>query len=132
MKPKILIVDDAIDSWHILRTVLESHQYQPIWAADSIQALNLARVHHPRAILLDLGLPGGDGFLVLERLKANRLLAGIPVVVITVRDPEEAEARALSLGARAYCQKPIKADTLMALLAGVLGNAEKRERDGRP
>ena len=125
MKPKILIVDDAIDSWHILRTVLEAHQYHPIWAADSIQALNLARLHHPRALLLDLGLPGGDGFL--ERVKSNRLLAEIPVIIVSARDHEEAQVRALSLGAAAYYQKPIKAETLIPLLSGVLGNAEKRE-----
>ncbi len=59
-----------------------------------MQALSEARTHQSHVILLDLGLPEGDGYVVLERLKGNRLLSAIPVIVVTVRDPEVAEQRA--------------------------------------
>ncbi len=124
MQAKILVVDDAVDSWTLLSSILRTHHYQPFWAADGIQALSAARKHQPHVILLDLGLPGGDGFVVLERLKGNRLLSAIPVIVVTVRDPEEAEQKAREYGAVAFLQKPVKGDALIATIRGVLGKQE--------
>lgn len=119
MKPKILIIDDGVESWQLLKTIVEPHGYHPVWAADGLQAVSAARLHQPQAILLDLGLPGGDGFVVLERLKTNRLLSHIPVIVVTAREPHEAATRVRELGAAAYVQKPIKADELLASLQQV-------------
>ncbi len=94
METRILIVDDALESWNLLSSIVRPHHVHPIWAADGIQAVIEARKHRPHVILLDLGLPGGGGFVVLERLKSNRLLSAIPVVVVTVRDPAVAEQKA--------------------------------------
>lgn len=124
MEARILVIDDALDSWNLLSSILRTHRYQPIWAADGIQALSEARKHQPHLILLDLGLPGGDGFVVLERLKSNRLLSAIPVIVVTVQDPALAEQKALEYGAIAFHQKPVKADELIATIQGVLGKQE--------
>ena len=120
MEARILVVDDAIDSWNLLSSILRTHRYQPIWAADDIQALSEARKHQPHVILLDLGLPGGDGFVVLERLKSNRLLSAIPVIVVTVQDPAVAEQKAREYGAVAFLQKPVKVDELIATIREVL------------
>ncbi len=124
MKPKILVIDDSADSWALLNAVLQSHGYAPVWAADGMQAMSVARTHQPQAILLDLGLPGGDGFLILERLKANKFLSHVPVIVITARAPKEGEEKALKLGAASYVQKPIKVDELMASLQQLLTPAK--------
>ena len=105
----------------MLSSILRTQRYQPIWAADGIQALSEARKHQPHVILLDLGLPGGDGFVVFERLKSNRLLSAIPVIVVTVQDPAVAEQKAREYGAVAFLQKPVKADKLIATIQGVLG-----------
>ena len=121
MEAKILVVEDALESWTLLSSMLLTHRYQPIWAADGIQALSEARKHQPHAILLDLGLPGGDGFVVLERLKNNRLLSAIPVIVVTARDPGVAEQKAREHGAAAFLHKPVKVDALIATIRGVLG-----------
>lgn len=121
MQTKILVVEDALESWMLLRSILLAHRYQPLWAADGIQALSEARKHQPHVILLDLGLPGGDGLLILERLKSNRLLSAIPVIVVTARDPGVAEQKARECGAVAFLPKPVKADTLIATVRGVLG-----------
>ncbi|BCA52919.1 hypothetical protein W02_00590 [Nitrospira sp. KM1] len=114
MQSKILVVDDALDSWQLLSTILRNHHFQPVWAADGIQAMSEARKHQPQAILLDLGLPGGDGFVVLERLKGNRFLSAIPVIIVTVQDPRIAEQKALEHGAAAFLRKPVKAEELIA------------------
>ena len=124
VRPKILIVDDSVDSWNLLSTIVKSHDFYPVWAADGMQAMAGARFHHPQAILLDLGLPGGDGFLVLERLKHNRLLSDIPVIVVTGRDRQEAEEKARHLGAAAYVSKPVQVDELMASLQSVLATQD--------
>jgi DNA-binding response OmpR family regulator len=121
VRPKILIIDDSVDSWNLLSTIVKSHDFYPVWAADGMQAMAAARFQHPQAILLDLGLPGGDGFLILERLKNNHLLRDIPVIVVTVRDRQEAEEKARQLGAVAYVSKPVQADELMASIQTVLG-----------
>jgi DNA-binding response OmpR family regulator len=120
MKPTVLIIDDGLDSWNLLSTALRTHDYYPVWAADGMQAISAARRHEPQAILLDLGLPGGDGFYVLERLKSNRMLSDIPVIVVTVRDPREAEERAQRLGAAGYVQKPVNVEELITNLQQVL------------
>ena len=121
VRPKILIVDDSVDSWNLLSTIVKSHNFYPVWAADGMQAMAAARFQRPQAILLDLGLPGGNGFLILERLKSNHLLSDIPVIVVTVRDRQEAEEKARKLGAVAYVSKPVQADELMASIQTVLG-----------
>jgi CheY-like chemotaxis protein len=68
-----------------------------------------------------------DGLLILERLKSNRLLSHIPVIVVTVRDRQEAEEQIRRLGAAAYLQNPIQADALMASIQTVLA-----PQDGAP
>src|SRR5262245_47768890 len=122
MKPTILVIDDGIDSWNLLSTILRAHDYHPVWAADGMQAIDAARRHEPQAIFLDLGLPSGDGFCVLECLKSNTRLSHIPVIGVTVRDPREAEEKARQLGADGYVQKPVKEDKLMNSLQQVLAN----------
>jgi DNA-binding response OmpR family regulator len=124
VKPKILIIDESVDSYHLLSTILQTHNFFPVWAADGMQAMAAARFHHPQAILLDIGLPGGDGFVVLERLKSNHLLSDIPVIVVTVRNRQEVEEKARRLGAAGYISKPIQVDALMESLQSVLATQE--------
>lgn len=118
MEAKILVVDDALDSWNLLSSILRTNHYQPVWAADGVQAVSEARKHQPHVVLLDLGLPGGDGFVLLERLKGNRLLSAIPVIIVTAQDAEVTEQRAREHGAVAFLQKPVKADALIATIRG--------------
>jgi CheY-like chemotaxis protein len=121
VRPKILIVDDSVDSWNLLSTIVKSHDFYPVWAADGMQAMAAARFHQPQAILLDLGLPDVDGLLILQRLKNDHSLRDIPVIVVTVCAREEAEEKARQLGAVAYVSKPVQADELMASIQSVLG-----------
>ncbi len=118
---KVLIVDDDAQIRLGLNARMKASGYTTAFAEDCIGAISVAIKEKPDAILLDIGLPGGDGFLVLKRLKANTSLALIPVIVLTAREPELNEKRALEAGAAAFFQKPVENDELLQGLASVLG-----------
>ena len=118
---KILIVEDDQDTRQLLRIRLEANGYEIAFAADAVTALRVARDERPDLVLLDMGLPGGDGVVVMERLKSFPALESIPVIVVSAREPETTEARATEAGARAFLQKPIDMDALLAAVRGALG-----------
>ena len=120
-KKTILIVDDNADTRLVLSARLNAHHYHTVFAADAIQAMSVALKEQPDAILLDLGLPGGNGLMVLERLKANTSLGSIPVIIVTAEDPQVAEARTIEAGAVAFLQKPVDQDKLMAAVQQAVG-----------
>jgi len=120
---KILIVDDDGDIRLGLSVRLRASKYTTVFAADGVSAIAAAQRERPDLILLDLGLPGGDGFLVLERMGAIPRLASIPVIVLTARSPASSEAQAIGLGARRYFQKPVDNDTLLLAIAEALKDA---------
>lgn len=120
-KPKILIVEDDADVRLGLHVLLKAHNYESLFAGDAVSAVSEARKHLPDLILLDLGLPVGDGFVVLERFRANAYLAVIPVIVVTARDQHANKDRALKAGAKAFVQKPWNDAELLALISQLLG-----------
>ena len=122
---QILIIDDDPEFRLLISTQLGSRNIAVVGAADSIQAIIKARGIQPDVILLDLGLPGGDGFLILERLKANKLLSPIPVIVVTARDLKEVEERAFRAGAAASFQKPVNIESLLSVIEEVLRNSRQ-------
>jgi DNA-binding response OmpR family regulator len=118
---KILIVEDDSDMRLGFQVLLGSHGYETFVATDSTSAVTEARKHLPHLIILDLGLPAGDGFLVLDRYRANSFLSVVPVIVVSARDLHGNKERALSGGAQAYVQKPFDDDELMELIREHLG-----------
>ena len=120
-KKKILIVDDNADTRLLLSARLKAHHYHTIFAADALQAMSVALKEQPDAILLDLGLPGGNGLVVLQRLKANTALSAIPVIIVTAEDSSVAETRAIEAGADAFLQKPVDQDKLIAAVQQAIG-----------
>jgi DNA-binding response OmpR family regulator len=124
-KRKILVVEDDADvrlGYHVL---LRAHNYDTAFAVDSLSAVNEARKQQPDLIILDLGLPAGDGFIVLDRLRLITPLALIPVIVVSARDPRANKERALKAGARAYVQKPWNDNELLAVIGEQLGEREE-------
>jgi two-component system KDP operon response regulator KdpE len=117
---KILIIEDDPDLRRGLNLRLRANNYDTAFAADAIMALNIAKKEAPDLILLDLGLPGGDGFLVLERMKNIASLACTPVIVLSARDPKANEKRALDAGAEAFFQKPVDDQELLKAIQRAL------------
>ena len=115
-KPKILVVDDDPDLVKALRLRLRANNCDVITAADGYSVIAAAQKEHPDVIILDLGLPAGDGFVVLERLQNSDMLSTIPVIVLTARDAQGNEERALKAGAAAFFQKPVDNEELLNVI----------------
>ncbi len=121
-RPKILVVEDDRDLAVLLRRQLESEGYQVLLASGGEDALWLAREAQPQLITLDIMLPDLDGFAVLERLKANPLTSGIPVVIVSVMTETE---RGYSLGAVDYIVKPFEEEQLFEAVRDALSSVEE-------
>ena len=83
----------------------------------------MAQKERPDAIILDVGLPAGDGLVVLDRLQQNASLSCIPVIVLTARDPQSTKERIMKAGASAFFQKPADNGELMNAIRAVLSPA---------
>jgi CheY-like chemotaxis protein len=121
---KILIVEDDADvrlGYHVL---LRANGYDTFFAPDSVAAISESNKHTPDLIILDLGLPAGDGFVVLDRLRGTLPLPPMPVIVVSGRDVRANKERALKAGARAFVQKPWDDDELLTLIARLLGQPD--------
>lgn len=119
----ILIVDDEISNIEIMNAVLED-DYEVCFATSGQQALDAARTAQPDLILLDVLMPGIDGFEVCRRIKADPLMVDIPVIFTTGLGDTEDEMRGLSLGAIDYVTKPIQP----AILRARVGNHVELKR----
>jgi CheY-like chemotaxis protein len=120
---KILIVDDDQDIRQLLGHRLKTQGYEAVFAGDAISAVNQARNERPDLILLDLSLPAGDGYVVMDRLKAMPALEGIPVIVVSARDPQTEQERLAKSGADAFFRKPFDYDQLLTAISQALGTA---------
>jgi DNA-binding response OmpR family regulator len=117
---KIMIVDDDPDLRQALRLRLRANHYDTVNAVDGYSAIAQAYKEHPDLIILDLGLPAGDGFVVLDRLQKDDKLSTIPVIVLTARDSQSSERRALQAGAAAFFQKPADNTELLEVIRATL------------
>ena len=127
---KILIVDDDQDLLRGLNIRLSTCGYRVSLATDAISAISVAREEEPDLVILDIGLPGGDGFMVMQRMSSLRRLATIPIVVLTGRDPLANQERVLNAGAQAFLQKPVDNNVLLATISQALGqNGNTQEKE---
>lgn len=117
---KILIIEDDEDMRRGLNIRLRASEYDTAFASDAVMALSIVKKEAPDLILLDLGLPGGDGFVVLDRMRNIGLLASTPVIVVSARDPKTNEKRALDAGAEAFFHKPFDNEQLMIAIQRAL------------
>jgi len=111
-KPKVLIVDDVTENIHAIMSILRD-KYAVIAATSGEKGLELAAQRpQPELILLDIKMPGMDGYEVLRRLKADPATAEIPVIFVTALSEYEDEAKGLKMGAADYITKPVNPDLL--------------------
>ncbi|NJM70148.1 MAG: HAMP domain-containing protein [Scytonema sp. RU_4_4] len=118
----LLIIEDDMNFARILLDMAREQEFKAIVAHGGTAGLALAQQFQPSAIILDIRLPGMDGWMVLDRLKHNPSTRHIPVHIMTV---EEGRQRGLQLGAIAYIQKPISSETLYEALAKIKGFVER-------
>jgi DNA-binding response OmpR family regulator len=121
---KILIVEDENPQLTTVAKRLKVAGYVVMGARDGITAVSTARKKQPDLLLLDLGLPGGDGFVVMQRLQSLLSTATIPIIVISSQDPAKSEEASKRAGAIAYMRKPVDFEKLLKLIAEALGAPE--------
>ena len=123
MSQKILIVDDDPNLRQALRLRLRANHYETVNAADGYSAIAQAYKERPNLIILDLGLPAGDGYVVLDRLQKDDKLSTIPVIVLTARDAQSSERTALQSGAAAFFQMPADNAELLNVIRATLAHS---------
>jgi two-component system KDP operon response regulator KdpE len=120
--PSVLVVEDELPMRRVLRAAIGGQGYR-VWEAGSVSdALVAFAAYSPQAVLLDLGLPDGEGFEVVTRVRDT---SDVPIVVISARGEERDQVRALDGGANDYVTKPFREAELLARLRAVLRSASR-------
>ncbi len=117
---KILVVEDDPDILQLLTYALQSAGFKTISSQDGYEALNTARAHHPDLVVLDLMLPGLDGFEVCKELKRNSETRSIPIIMLTARGEEIDRIVGLELGADDYIVKPFSPREFLLRVRAIL------------
>lgn len=103
---KILLIEDTLEMQHLIQTNLAARGYEVITASTGEQGLWLAHQRQPDLVLLDIRLPGMNGWDVLRALKSDSQIKSIPVILMTASEFPDNDTRAIELGAAWYFSKP--------------------------
>jgi CheY-like chemotaxis protein len=125
---KVLIADDKATSRELIRLVLESRGYEITEAGDGVEALRLARQIQPDLIVLDLHMPGVDGFGVVAELRLDPRFSATPIMALTASAMQGDRGRALDAGFDSYVSKPIPLQALRAEVERLLARGEAPRR----
>jgi CheY-like chemotaxis protein len=117
----VLLVEDEEQLRRVMKDLLQREGYRVAEARDGIQALDEVDRFAPDVIILDLNLPGLDGYGVLAQLRSRPATREIPVMVLTAKGDEDNEVRVFELGADDFVTKPFRARSLTARIEAVLG-----------
>jgi|DewCreStandDraft_1066081.scaffolds.fasta_scaffold00049_51 two-component system response regulator RegX3 len=129
MSAKILVVDDDVDLLDVVSYVLRRQQFEVVTATDGLQALEQFERERPDLIVLDVNMPGLDGFEVCRRIRA---VSDVPIIMLTVRNEDVDVVGALRLGADDYVTKPFSTSQLVARIQAVLRRAAHRRAEPQP
>jgi two-component system KDP operon response regulator KdpE len=125
MRPaKILVVDDEPHLVKLVRSNLEAQHFKVITAMDGVSSLAMVEKEGPDLVILDIMLPGMDGFDVLQKI---REFSSVPVIMLTAKDQDVDVVKGLSLGADDYVKKPFSVHELLARVEAVLRRAGHNE-----
>jgi DNA-binding response OmpR family regulator len=126
---RVLVIDDEAPIRLLCRVNLEAEGMSVIEAGDGPGGLDLARSEQPEVILLDVMMPGLDGWRVAERLLEDPVTRDIPIVFLTARADIRDRARGIDLGGLDYVTKPFNPVELASLVRTVVGAVERGERE---
>ena len=127
-KKKILIVDDDPTSLKILESMLSAERYNVVKANNGEEALASAFDQPPDLILLDILMPGIDGFEVTRKIKKDKRTKDVPIIIITSLDKSESNVKVLEEGAEELLSKPVHATELLARVSSMLRLKEYRDQ----
>ncbi len=132
MKEKILVVDDERDILELIEYNLTKNGYRVKTAASGEEALDLIRENDYDLIILDLMLPGADGFDICRIIKSDKQKAGIPVVMVTAKADEADKVAGLEIGADHYVTKPFSPRELLAIVKATLRRKPAKHEEEKP
>ena len=134
MKPRILVIEDNPQNMYLTRFLLEKRGCEVLPAEDGPTGIALASKERPDVILLDIQLPGMDGYAIAAALRSDADLDSVPIVAVTSYAMAGDRERILAAGADAYIEKPINPDTftaqVLALVPASRGGTGPERRDG--
>ena len=117
---RVLIVDDSPTEMYKLTGMLEKHGHQVLKAENGADGVALARQEKPDAVLMDIVMPGLNGFQATRQLSKEPETSGIPIIIVTTKDQETDTIWGARQGAKAYLTKPVEEDKLIEVLNSVL------------
>jgi DNA-binding response OmpR family regulator len=126
---RVLVIDDEAPIRLLCRVNLEAEGIRVLEAADGTAGLDLARDERPDVVLLDVMMPGLDGWRVAEELVEDDRTRGIPIIFLTARAEFRDRARGLDIGGVDYVTKPFNPLDLASLVRGLLDRIDRGERD---
>ncbi len=122
MTANILYIEDNEQNLYLITFLLQAKGYTVLQAREGLEGVKMAVRHRPDLILLDIQLPGMDGYAVARTLKAREEVAAIPIVAITSYAMTGDREKALGAGCTGYIEKPIDPDTFIAQIEKHLGD----------
>jgi DNA-binding response OmpR family regulator len=123
MKKRILLVEDDPSAARLVSYTLEQEGYEVLTAPNGVEGLRKAREEEPDLLVLDVMLPGLDGFEVCHRLRSEPQTAKLPILMLSAKAREADKATGINVGANDYLSKPAAPDEIVARVANLL--AEK-------
>ncbi|MGA7722638.1 MAG: response regulator [Ignavibacteriaceae bacterium] len=120
MKTKVLIIEDNEQNMYMLSYLLESENYEIFQAFSGTSGIIVAKNNKPDIILLDIQLPGMDGYAVAAKLKEDEELRSIPIIAVTSYAMPGDREKAIESGAIGYIEKPINPDTFISQMTSFL------------
>jgi two-component system cell cycle response regulator len=127
MGKRILVVDDDPTSLKLLDLVLNKEGYQVMTASNGLEALRKARLESPDLLILDVMLPGFDGFEICHRLRTEPATATMPIMMLSSKQQKSDQDAASKVGANAFLAKPVDRTALLTKVAELLGDQKPPE-----
>lgn len=124
-QPSILVVDDEVETVELVQAAFKRRGCGVIGATNGRDGLRLAREHRPAVILIDLMLPGINGFELCRQLRTDPLTAHIPQVILSARESPIDQAEALAAGADCYLIKPVGVKALVGMVESLIGTPRR-------
>jgi len=127
MKQRILVIDDEPDYQHLMQLILEPAGFEVLTAGDGENGYQKMKEVHPELVILDVNLPRASGYELCQKIRDEKELKNIPIIMLTVRSREEEQVWGLNLGCDDYVTKPFEPAELLARIKAVLRRSQQKE-----